>query len=45
MEVIRYAVQALLHAVRYEKTTGAASDVENCVDPLLELLQITLSKV
>ncbi|XP_037353787.1 abnormal spindle-like microcephaly-associated protein isoform X2 [Talpa occidentalis] len=39
MEVIRYAVQVLLNVAKYEKTTSAVYDVENCVDTLLELLQ------
>ncbi|XP_004685542.1 PREDICTED: abnormal spindle-like microcephaly-associated protein isoform X2 [Condylura cristata] len=39
MEVIRYAVQVLLNVAKYEKTTSAVYDVENCIDTLLELLQ------
>ncbi|XP_013377331.1 PREDICTED: abnormal spindle-like microcephaly-associated protein [Chinchilla lanigera] len=44
MEVIRYAVQVLLNVAKYEKTTSAVYDVENCVDTLLELLQIYREK-
>uniref|UniRef100_A0A2K6K8L1 Abnormal spindle-like microcephaly-associated protein homolog n=1 Tax=Rhinopithecus bieti TaxID=61621 RepID=A0A2K6K8L1_RHIBE len=44
MEVIRYAVQVLLNVSKYEKTTSAVYDVENCVDTLLELLQIYREK-
>ncbi|XP_016803919.2 abnormal spindle-like microcephaly-associated protein homolog isoform X2 [Pan troglodytes] len=44
MEVIRYAVQVLLNVSKYEKTTSAVYDVENCIDILLELLQIYREK-
>lgn len=45
MEDIGYAVQVLLNVVRYEETTGAVYEVENCVDrPPLELLRITPRK-
>ncbi|KAM6166227.1 LOW QUALITY PROTEIN: abnormal spindle-like microcephaly-associated protein [Erethizon dorsatum] len=44
MEVIRYAVQVLLNVAKYEKTTSTVYDVENCVDTLLELLQIYREK-
>ncbi|KFO28611.1 Abnormal spindle-like microcephaly-associated protein like protein, partial [Fukomys damarensis] len=44
MEVIRYAVQVLLNVAKYEKTTSAVYDVENCIDTLLELLQIYREK-
>ncbi|XP_073904825.1 abnormal spindle-like microcephaly-associated protein isoform X1 [Castor canadensis] len=44
MEVIRYAVQVLLHVAKYEKTTSAVYSVENCIDTLLELLQMYREK-
>lgn len=44
MEVISYAVQVLLNVAKYEKTTSAVYDVENCVDTLLELLQMYREK-
>ncbi|KAM5205842.1 abnormal spindle-like microcephaly-associated protein isoform 2-T2 [Hipposideros larvatus] len=44
MEVIGYAVQVLLNVAKYEKTTSAVYDVENCVDTLLELLQMYREK-
>ncbi|XP_006892180.1 PREDICTED: abnormal spindle-like microcephaly-associated protein homolog [Elephantulus edwardii] len=44
MEVIRYAVQVLLNVAKYEKTTSAVYDVENCIDTLLALLQIYREK-
>nr|XP_017822011.3 abnormal spindle-like microcephaly-associated protein isoform X2 [Callithrix jacchus] len=44
MEVIRYAVQVLLNVAKYEKTTSAVYDAENCVDTLLELLQMYREK-
>ncbi|KAM8949727.1 abnormal spindle-like microcephaly-associated protein [Lycaon pictus] len=44
MEVIRYAVQVLLNVAKYEKTTAAVSDVENCIDTLLDLLQMYREK-
>ncbi|XP_012933393.1 abnormal spindle-like microcephaly-associated protein [Heterocephalus glaber] len=44
MEVIRHAVQVLLNVAKYEKTTSAVYDVENCIDTLLELLQIYREK-
>ncbi|XP_006155520.1 abnormal spindle-like microcephaly-associated protein, partial [Tupaia chinensis] len=44
MEVIRYAVQVLLNVAKYEKTTSAVYDAENCIDTLLELLQIYREK-
>ncbi|KAM4860799.1 abnormal spindle-like microcephaly-associated protein [Thomomys bottae] len=44
MEVIRYAIQVLLHVAKYEKTTSAVYEVENCVDTLLELLQMYREK-
>ncbi|XP_023586136.1 abnormal spindle-like microcephaly-associated protein [Trichechus manatus latirostris] len=44
MEVIRSAVQVLLNVAKYEKTTSAVYDVENCIDTLLELLQMYREK-
>ncbi|XP_007459726.1 PREDICTED: abnormal spindle-like microcephaly-associated protein homolog isoform X2 [Lipotes vexillifer] len=44
MEVIGYAVQVLLNVAKCEKTTSAVYDVENCVDTLLELLQMYQEK-
>ncbi|XP_057171372.1 abnormal spindle-like microcephaly-associated protein isoform X1 [Ursus arctos] len=44
MEVIRYAVQVLLNVAKYEKTTAAVYDAENCVDTLLDLLQMYREK-
>ncbi|KAF6274417.1 assembly factor for spindle microtubules [Rhinolophus ferrumequinum] len=44
MEVISYAVHVLLNVAKYEKTTSAVYDVENCVDTLLELLQMYREK-
>ncbi|KAL1774848.1 abnormal spindle-like microcephaly-associated protein [Sigmodon hispidus] len=44
MEVVGYAVQVLLNVAKYEKTTSAVYDAENCVDTLLELLQIYREK-
>uniref|UniRef100_A0A8D2AX90 Calponin-homology (CH) domain-containing protein n=1 Tax=Sciurus vulgaris TaxID=55149 RepID=A0A8D2AX90_SCIVU len=44
MEVIRYAVQVLLNVAKYEKTTAAVYDAENCIDTLLELLQMYREK-
>ncbi|XP_040841712.1 abnormal spindle-like microcephaly-associated protein [Ochotona curzoniae] len=44
MEVIRYAVQVLLNVAKYEKTTSAVYNVENCIDTLLELLQMYREK-
>ncbi|XP_058130896.1 abnormal spindle-like microcephaly-associated protein [Dasypus novemcinctus] len=44
MEVIRYAVQVLLNVAKYEKTTSAVYDVGNCIDTLLELLQMYREK-
>ncbi|XP_062067525.1 abnormal spindle-like microcephaly-associated protein [Lepus europaeus] len=44
MEVIRYAIQVLLNVAKYEKTTSAVYDVENCIDTLLELLQMYREK-
>ncbi|MBZ3875905.1 Abnormal spindle-like microcephaly-associated protein-like protein [Sciurus carolinensis] len=44
MEVIRYAVQVLLNVAKYEKTTSAVYDAENCIDTLLELLQMYREK-
>ncbi|KAL1772764.1 abnormal spindle-like microcephaly-associated protein [Sigmodon hispidus] len=44
MEVVGYAVQVLLNIAKYEKTTSAVYDAENCVDTLLELLQIYREK-
>ncbi|XP_044123469.1 abnormal spindle-like microcephaly-associated protein isoform X3 [Neovison vison] len=44
MEVIRYAVQVLLNVAKYEKTTAAVYDVENCIDTLLDLLQMYREK-
>ncbi|CAI5776569.1 spindle-like microcephaly-associated [Podarcis lilfordi] len=40
MDVIRYSVQVLLNLSKYEKTTEAVYTVENCVDTLLDLLQM-----
>ncbi|XP_048214214.1 abnormal spindle-like microcephaly-associated protein [Perognathus longimembris pacificus] len=44
MEVIRYAIQVLFHVAKYEKTTSAVYEVDNCVDTLLELLQMYREK-
>ncbi|XP_077013425.1 abnormal spindle-like microcephaly-associated protein isoform X2 [Tamandua tetradactyla] len=44
MEVIKYAVQVLLNVAKYEKTTSAVYDVENCVGTLLDLLQMYREK-
>ncbi|XP_029791259.1 abnormal spindle-like microcephaly-associated protein [Suricata suricatta] len=44
MEVIRYAVQVLLNVAKYEKTTAAVYSVDNCVDTLLDLLQMYREK-
>ncbi|XP_059002098.1 abnormal spindle-like microcephaly-associated protein isoform X2 [Mustela lutreola] len=44
MEVIRYAVQVLLNVAKYEKTTAAVYDAENCIDTLLDLLQMYREK-
>uniref|UniRef100_A0A287CTE6 Assembly factor for spindle microtubules n=1 Tax=Ictidomys tridecemlineatus TaxID=43179 RepID=A0A287CTE6_ICTTR len=44
MEVIRYAIQVLLNVAKYEKTTSAVYDVENCIHTLLELLQMYREK-
>ncbi|XP_028918990.1 abnormal spindle-like microcephaly-associated protein, partial [Ornithorhynchus anatinus] len=44
MEVIRYALQVLLNVAKYEKTTDAVYEVENCIDTLLELLQMYREK-
>ncbi|KAF0875927.1 ASPM protein, partial [Crocuta crocuta] len=44
MEVIRYAVQVLLNVAKYEKTTAAVYNVENCIDTLLDLLQMYREK-
>nr|XP_008523960.1 PREDICTED: abnormal spindle-like microcephaly-associated protein isoform X2 [Equus przewalskii] len=44
MEVISYAVQVLLNVAKYEKTTSAVYDVENCIDTLLQLLQMYREK-
>ncbi|XP_058389715.1 abnormal spindle-like microcephaly-associated protein isoform X2 [Diceros bicornis minor] len=44
MEVISYAVQVLLNVAKYEKTTSAVYEVENCVDTLLQLLQMYREK-
>ncbi|KAM6217298.1 abnormal spindle-like microcephaly-associated protein [Rhynchocyon petersi] len=44
MEIIRYALQVLLNVAKYEKTMSAVYDVENCVDTLLELLQMYREK-
>ncbi|KAL6073202.1 hypothetical protein STEG23_031590 [Scotinomys teguina] len=44
MEVVGYAVQVLLNVAKYEKTTSAVYDAENCVDTLLELLQVYREK-
>ncbi|XP_061239668.1 abnormal spindle-like microcephaly-associated protein isoform X2 [Bos javanicus] len=44
MEVIRYAMQVLLNVAKYEKTTSAIYDVDNCVDTLLELMQMYQEK-
>ncbi|GAB1285499.1 Abnormal spindle-like microcephaly-associated protein homolog [Apodemus speciosus] len=44
MEVVGYAVQVLLNVAKYDKTISAVSDAENCVDTLLELLQVYRQK-
>nr|XP_060500001.1 abnormal spindle-like microcephaly-associated protein isoform X6 [Panthera onca] len=44
MEVIRYSVQVLLNVAKYEKTTAAVYHVENCIDTLLDLLQMYREK-
>ncbi|XP_040594354.1 abnormal spindle-like microcephaly-associated protein [Mesocricetus auratus] len=44
MEVVGYAVQVLLNVAKYEKTISAVYDAENCVDTLLELLQVYREK-
>lgn len=40
MEVIGYAVQVLLNVAKYDKTISAFYEAGNCVDTLLELLQV-----
>ncbi|CAH6787707.1 Aspm [Phodopus roborovskii] len=44
MEAVGYAVQVLLNLAKYEKTTSAVRDAENCVETLLELLQVYREK-
>ncbi|XP_052056737.1 abnormal spindle-like microcephaly-associated protein [Apodemus sylvaticus] len=44
MEVVGYAVQVLLNVAKYDKTISAIYDAENCVDTLLELLQVYREK-
>ncbi|XP_055966704.1 abnormal spindle-like microcephaly-associated protein [Sorex fumeus] len=44
MEVIRYAVQVLLNVAKYEKTTSTIYAAENCIDTLLDLLQMYREK-
>ncbi|EPY76299.1 asp (abnormal spindle)-like, microcephaly associated-like protein [Camelus ferus] len=44
MEVIGYAVQVLLNVAKYEKTASAVYEMENCIDTLLELLQMYQEK-
>ncbi|XP_060220381.1 abnormal spindle-like microcephaly-associated protein [Meriones unguiculatus] len=44
MEVVGYAVQVLLNVAKYDKTISAVYDAENCVDTLLELLQMYREK-
>ncbi|CAO2637108.1 Abnormal spindle-like microcephaly-associated protein homolog [Lemmus lemmus] len=44
MEVVGYAVQVLLNVAKYEKTTSAVYEVTNCVDTLLQLLQVYQQK-
>ncbi|XP_041504869.1 abnormal spindle-like microcephaly-associated protein [Microtus oregoni] len=44
MEVVGYAVQVLLNVAKYEKTTSAVYEVKNCVDTLLQLLQVYQQK-
>ncbi|XP_029418654.1 abnormal spindle-like microcephaly-associated protein [Nannospalax galili] len=44
MEVINYAVQVLLNVAKYEKTTSTVYNAENCIDTLLELLQMYREK-
>ncbi|XP_055000646.1 abnormal spindle-like microcephaly-associated protein [Sorex araneus] len=44
MEVIRYSVQVLLNIAKYEKTTSAIYAAENCMDTLLDLLQMYREK-
>ncbi|NXX16482.1 ASPM protein, partial [Podargus strigoides] len=39
MDVIRYSVQVLLNVSKYERTTRAVYEAENCIDTLLDLLQ------
>ncbi|XP_044528741.1 abnormal spindle-like microcephaly-associated protein [Gracilinanus agilis] len=44
MEVIKYAVQVLLNVAKYEKTAPAVYEADNCIDTLLELLQMYREK-
>lgn len=44
MEVVGYAVQVLLNVAKYDKTIAAVYEAENCVDTLLELLQVYREK-
>ncbi|XP_072199461.1 abnormal spindle-like microcephaly-associated protein [Excalfactoria chinensis] len=44
MDVIRYSIQVLLNVSKYEKTTQAVYEVDNCVDTLLDLLQMYRGK-
>ncbi|XP_021053288.1 abnormal spindle-like microcephaly-associated protein [Mus pahari] len=44
MEVVGYAVQVLLNVAKYDKTISAIYKAENCVDTLLELLQVYREK-
>lgn len=40
MEVIGYAVQVLLNVAKYDKKISAVYEAGNCVDTVLELLQV-----
>uniref|UniRef100_G1N215 Assembly factor for spindle microtubules n=1 Tax=Meleagris gallopavo TaxID=9103 RepID=G1N215_MELGA len=44
MDVIRYSVQVLLNVSKYERTTQAVYEVDNCIDTLLDLLQMYRGK-
>ncbi|NXN27813.1 ASPM protein, partial [Nycticryphes semicollaris] len=44
MDVITYSVQVLLNVSKYERTTQAVYEAENCIDTLLDLLQIYRGK-
>ncbi|XP_069718289.1 abnormal spindle-like microcephaly-associated protein [Phaenicophaeus curvirostris] len=44
MDVIKYSIQVLLNVSKYERTTQAVYEVENCIDTLLDLLQMYRGK-